>query len=264
MPLMLMSNPGLHVALLGNPGRTKRGRRIHSRSTTRSRRNPMSVATLGKSYVAAAKKTPTEVLGVLKGRHKIRSALFTAGGAVGMYALGGVVTASALVPALNAIGAGPLLANQWGKRIVGGLVPFTLGFGISRFLKGDLGKAALVGGGLASILELAAPGMIARLVYRAAPVAVAAAPVAAVKGPVNGMDGIDGYVDAKAYQGTGGYVDAKAYQGTGDVEDQMDGYVDAKAYQGTGDVDDDLASDDLAGVDGYLTDASKFMETYLN
>jgi hypothetical protein len=29
-------------------------------------------------------------------------------------------------------------------------------------------------------------------------------------------------------------------------------------------MEDDLASDDLAGVDGYLTDASKYMETYLN
>jgi hypothetical protein len=206
-------------------------------------------------------------LAVFKGKNKIKHGLFAAGGAVGTYALGGIVTASLIVPALNAVGAGPLLANQWGKRIIGGLVPFTLGYFGSKFVKGDIGKALLIGGGIASMAELAAPGMIARLVYRAAPAAVAVAPVAAVKGPVNGMDGIDGYVDAKAYQGTGGvdgYVDAKAYQGTGDLDDDLDGYVDAKAYQGTGDMDDDLASDDLAGVDGYLTDASKYMNTYLN
>ncbi len=215
-------------------------------------------------YVAAAKKAPKEALSVFKGKNKVKHIAFAAGGAVGTYALGGIATASLIVPALNAVGAGPLLASPMGKRIIGGLIPFTLGFIGSKFVKGDIGKSLLIGGGIASIAELAAPGMIARLVYRAAPVAVAAAPVAAVKGPVNGMDGLDGYVDAKAYQGTGGYVDAKAYQGTGDVEDDLAGYVDAKAYQGTGDLDDDLASDDLAGVDGYLTDSSKYMETYLN
>ena len=218
-------------------------------------------------YISAAKRAPREVLGVFKGRHKIKNIAFAAGGAVATYALGGIAVASLIAPALNMVGAGAVLGSPIGKRVVGGMVPFTLGYVGSKFVKGDIGKALLVGGAAASILELVAPGMVARLVYSLPGVgapAVAAAPAAAVKGPVNGMDGIDGYVDAKAYQGTGGYVDAKAYQGTG--SDDLAGYVDAKAYQGTGDLGDDLADDgdELAGVDGYLTDASKYMETYLN
>ncbi len=220
-------------------------------------------------YISAAKRAPKEALAVFKGRNKIKHMAFAAGGAVGTYALGGIFTASVLVPALNMVGVGGFLANPWAKRLVGGAIPFTMGYVANKFVKGDIGKALLVGGSIASMVELVSPGMIARLVYGTpvvGPAAVAAAPAAAVKGPVNGMEGLGGYVDARAYQGTGGYVDARAYQGTGEA-DQMagvDGYVDARAYQGTGDMEDDLASDDLAGVDGYLTDSSKYMETYLN
>jgi hypothetical protein len=339
MPLMLMSNPGLHLALLGNPGLKRHGfpsrkrftqaswrakkrvgkrykikgggsyrvsrasvikrrsspkrhaagiswsgklggvrysgavRRGHSRSAIKtawtnprrrkhrsSRRNPVGVIN---QYIGAVKRAPHEVMAVFKGRNKIKNIAYAAGGAVGTYAIGGIITASVVVPVLNMVGAGRILANPIGKRVVGGLVPLTVGFVANKFIKGDIGKALMVGGAAASIIELVSPGMIARLVYGTpvvGPMAVAAAPAAAVRGPVNGMEGLGGYVDANAYQGTGGYVDANAYQGTGEVE----GYVDANAYQGTGDTEDDLASDDLAGVDGYLTDSSKYMQTYLN
>jgi hypothetical protein len=219
---------------------------------------------IAKQYISAVKRAPSEVLSVVK-HHKLKTLLFTAGGAVGTYALGGILTAQFVAPMLARFGGGAILTSPIGKRVVGGLTPFTIGFIASKFVKGNIGKALAVGGAAASIVELVSPGMLASLVYRTpivGPAAVAAAPAAAVRGPVNGLEG---YVDAKAYQGTGGYVDAKAYQGTGDMdEDSVDGYVDAKAYQGTGDMEDDLASDDLAGVDGYLTDASKYMETYLN
>ncbi len=178
-----------------------------------------------------------------------------------------MVTASVLVPALNAVGAGNLLANPTAKRIVGGLVPFTMGYIGSRFMRSaDTKKALMVGGAVASLVELVSPGMIGDLIHRitgAAPASVAAAvPVAAKAGPVQGMNGLGGYVDSPAYQGTGGYVDSPAYQGTGEG---VEGYVDSPAYQGTGD-DDDLASGDdvMAGVDGYLTDGSKYMDSYLN
>lgn len=221
-------------------------------------------------YVSAAKRAPKEILGVFKGRNKIKHIAFAAGGAVGTFALGGILTSSVLAPAMSMVGAGGILANPMARRVIGGLMPFTVGYVASKFVKGDIGKALLVGGAAASLLELVSPGMVARLTYRTpvvGPRLVAAAPAAAVRGPVNGLDG---YVDAKAYQGTGevdGYVDAKAYQGTGD---DLDGYVDAKAYQGTGEVGDDMADDlageddELAGVDGYLTDANKYMQTYLN
>ena len=292
MPLMLMSNPGLHLAVLGNPGKKKK---TWSRKTSRGsagnaasrlawwrhHHNPRSKPTRRKhstrsnpvgalnSYISAVKRAPSEVIGVFKGRNKVKHIAFAAGGAVGTFALGGIITANVVAPLLARVGGGAILASPIGKRLIGGLTPFTIGYVASKFVKGDIGKALLVGGAAASLIELVSPGMIAGLVYRTpvvGPTIIAAAPAAAVKGPVNGLDG---YVAAQAYQGTGddldGYVAAQAYQGTGDdLADDLDGYVDAQAYQGTGEMEDDLASDEMAGVDGYLTDANKYMETYLN
>lgn len=219
-------------------------------------------------YIGAAKRAPKEIMATFSGRNKIKHLAYAAGGAVGTFAFGGMVTAKVLVPALNMVGLGSAMNNPIAKRVIGGAVPFTIGFLANKFVKGDIGKALLVGGSIASIVELVSPGMIAQLIHRTpvvGPVAIASLPAAAVRGPVNGMEGLGGYVDAKAYQGTGGYVDAKAYQGTGDdLAEDLAGYVDAKAYQGTGDMEDSDLAEDLAGVDGYMTDASKYMETYLN
>jgi len=219
-----------------------------------------------RSYVSAIKAGPREVLGIFKGRNKIKNIAFALGGAVATYAIGGIANTSLLTPALNAVGAGAALNNPMAKRIIGGAVPFTLGFAANKMLKGEIGKAMLVGGVIASLAELASPGLIARLVYRvptAGPVAVAAAPAAAVTGPVNGLNGLGGYVDARAYNGTGeelaGYVDARAYNGTGD---ELAGYVDARAYNGTGGLGDD--EDDLAGVGDYLSASADYLKTYLN
>ncbi len=348
MTVMLMSNPGLHLALLGNPlprsgfpsrkrltqaqwrakkrtGRTfkikgggryviksrsgvkHRGKRHHAkgiawsgrlggvayrgllkRSGTRSfhkvawtnprrRHNPkgsiMKIKALS-GYVGALKRSPREILATFKGPKKVKHIAFAAGGALGTYALGGMVTTSLVVPLLNKVGAGSVMGNPIAKRVVGGLMPFTIGFVASKFIRNaNLKRALMVGGAAASLVEIIAPGMIGNLISRVtastpmlAPVS-AAIPAAAKAGPVQGMEGLGGYVDAAAYQGTGGYVDAAAYQGTG-AADQMDGYVDAAAYQGTGD-DDDLAGlgdaeDAMAGVDGYLTDGQKYMDSYLN
>jgi hypothetical protein len=279
--MMLMSNPGLHLALLGNPPRRKR--RSHSRTrrncgNPRSRRrasvrrhhhhrnprrNPVGVV---HQYVSAVKAGPREVLGIFKGRNKIKNIAFALGGAVATYAIGGIANTSVLTPALNAVGAGAALNNPMAKRVIGAAVPFTLGFAANKLIKGEIGKAMLVGGVIASIAEAVSPGLIARLAYKVpqvGPVAVAAAPAAAVTGPVNGMNGLGGYVDARAYNGTGeelaGYVDARAYNGTGE---ELAGYVDARAYNGTGGLGDD--EDDLAGVGDYLTASSKYLDTYLN
>jgi hypothetical protein len=203
-----------------------------------------------RQYVSAAKAGPREVLAIFKGKNKIKNIAFAVGGAVATYALGGIVNTSVLTPGLNAVGAGQALNNPMAKRVIGAAVPFTLGFIGNKFVKGEIGKAMLVGGVVASLAEAISPGLIARLVYRvptAGPVAVAAAPAAAVTGPVNGMNGLGGYVDARAYNGTG---------------EELAGYVDARAYNGTGGLGDD--EDDLAGVGDYLSESSKYMETYLN
>jgi hypothetical protein len=345
MTVMLMSNPGLHLALLGNPlprrgfpsrkrltqaqwrakhrtgrlhkikggGRYRisshsavkhRGKRHHvkgiawsgrlggvayrgslKRSGSRSyhkvawtnprrrhsRKNPMKIKALS-GYMSAVKRAPREILSTFKGPKKIKHIAFAAGGALGTYALGGMVTASVIVPLLNRVGAGSFMGSPTVKRVLGGMVPFTLGFVASKFIRNaDLKKAVMVGGAVASLVEIVSPGMIGSLINRvtaSAPMlapAAAALPATAKAGPVNGMAGLSGYVDSPAYQGTGGYVDSPAYQGTGDMTDQMDGYVDSPAYQGTGD-DDDLAGPDdaMAGVDGYLTEGQKYMDSYLN
>jgi hypothetical protein len=282
MTMLLMSNPGLHLALLGNPRKKKKVRRgkssrRHTRSrspkrrgrargTHPARKNPMKAVS---AYVGALKRAPREILSTFKGPKKIKHALFAAGGAVGTYALGGIVTAKLLVPALNAVGAGTVMSHPIAKRVIGGLVPFTVGYVASRFVRSpDIKKAIQVGGAVASLMEIAMPGMIGGLIARATPMPVLAmapaAATAAVKGPVSGMNGLGGYVDSPAYQGTGGYVDSPAYQGTGD-NDEVDGYVDSPAYQGTGADDDLAASDDvMAGVDGYMEQGQKYLDSYLN
>lgn len=222
-------------------------------------------------YVSAVKHAPREILSTFKGSHKVKHILFAAGGALGTFALGGMVTQSLLVPLLGRVGAANLMINPLSKRIVGGMVPFTLGYVASKFVRNaNIKRALQVGGAVASLVEIASPGMMAGLFGRVtsfAPAPVAAViPASAKAGPVHGMFGLDGYVDSPAYQGTGGYVDSPAYQGTGDADD-MAGYVDSPAYQGTGDQDDDLAanSDDvMAGVEGYLEQSQAGYASYLN
>ena len=226
------------------------------------------------NYVHAVKRAPKEVMSTFKGKHKIKHIAFAAGGALGTFALGGVVTSSVLVPVLGRIGAAGIVGSPMGMRLVGGMVPFTLGYVASHFIRNaDLKKALMVGGAVASLVEIAKPGMMASLMARvtalvpAHAAAVVPAPVAAAAkaGPVHGMMGLAGYVDSPAYQGTGGYVDSPAYQGTGE-QDAMAGYVDSPAYQGTGDQDDDLASGDdvMAGVEGYLEQSQAGYASYLN
>jgi hypothetical protein len=215
-------------------------------------------------YITALKAAPKQITGLFKGPKKVKHIAFAAGGAVGTYFLGGMAVSSLLVPTLNKVGAGNLMNNAVAKRVIGGLVPFTLGYIGSKLIKGEVGKSLMVGGAVASLLEIASPGMVAKLLYRVpgvgapAVATVAAAAPAAAAGPVHGMDGLGGYVDSPSYQGTGGYVDSPSYQGTG-------GYVDSPSYQGTGDDegmdDDSLASGELA--DGYVDSAADYLNSYL-
>lgn len=191
-------------------------------------------------YIAAIKAAPKTIMSPFKGPKKIKNIAFAAGGAVGTYFLGGMAVSGLLVPVLNKVGAGSVMNRPIAKRVIGGMVPFTIGFVGSKFIKGEIGKALMVGGAVASLVEIIAPGGIAKLLYRVpgigAPTvaAVAAAAPAAAAGPVNGMEGL------------GGYVDSPSYQGTGD-DDGMD--------------DDSLASGELA--DGYIDEGAKYLDSYL-
>ena len=325
MAVTLMSNPGLHLALLGNPRRklpkhgfktrkaftqavaraakrvgrrfkikggktyTIKSARVKSR-TSRSKShlagiswsgrkggtfyrgrvgrkpihrftNPGASMSLIKGYVSAVKAAPKQILGLFKGPSKIKHAAYAAGGAAGSYVLSGVVSSKLLQPALAMLppSIGRFVApGTMGSRIVGGLMPFTVGYAASKFIKGDIGKALLVGGAVASLVELAMPGQIGLLLNRGAIAAAPVAPAAVVA--LKGLGALDGPV-----AGLDGYVDAPSYQGVG-----VDGYVDAPSYQGVGDDGDTLAgpedvlADDGDELDGYLQESAKYAQTYLN
>ena len=331
MPLMLMSNPGLHLALLGNPRRKAkhgfssrkrftqalwkakrrvgktfkikgggsyrigalvgvRGRRgspkshatgiswtgrkggfayrgtVKRRGHRRTRlttftnplRNPMKLVS---DYVGALKSAPQTVISTVKGPNKLKNIAYMGAGALGSYFLAGtVVGLMKKIPV-----AGKIADNPIGSRIFGAAANFTIGYVASKFVKGDAGKAILAGSIVAAVIEAAMPGgmdkLVAKLPFVGKKVTDTKAVVAQA---VNGLLGIDGYVDAPSYQGVGflpgmsvdGYVDAPSYQGVGedalaaDARDMLAG-------------DNDMAGDnDLAGFP-YLEDSNKFQASYL-
>jgi hypothetical protein len=280
---MLMSNPGLHLAILGNPRRWRRTHRAHHRNPRRRRKhhrhhhharmNPMGA--IG-SYVSSIKSAPKQIMSTFKGRNKVKHIAFAAGGALATYALGGLATSKLIAPGLAKVpGVNTAVGSPMGQRIVGGMVPVTLGYILKKFVKGDIGNALFVGGAIASIAELAMPGKIGELLAKVMPhpamvaaatgsPAAGAATAAAQQGPVQGMSGLGTYVDSPSYQGTGAlgtYVDSPSYQGTG-ADDDLATYVDSPSYQGTGEADDD----DLAGGErgSYLEEGVDYMASYLN
>jgi hypothetical protein len=241
-------------------------RRRHSRRSCR--RNPI----VG-DFITAAKGAPKSVMALFTGPNKVKNIAFAAGGAAATYMAGGLVTSKVLTPLLGRIpGVSGIVGSDMGKRVVGGLTPFVIGYVASKFVKGDIGKALLVGGAAASLVELIKPGMVGQLIAKipGAPAVAAAAPavvVPAITGPTKGLDGLDGYVSAPSYAGVGeeldGYVSAPSYAGVGDDED-LAGYVSAPSYAGVGD-DSDLSGpeDVMAGVDGYLDQAAANSQSYL-
>jgi len=139
--------------------------------------------------------------------------------------------------------------------VVGGLLPYTAAFAITKLVGKKLGSdvcsALMLGGALASVVELIRPGMVGDLLKKAGlgqlPYAgPALAGLGALSGPVCGLgygDMLAGYVEAPSYAGTAGYVEAPSYAGTA-------GYVEAPSYAGTA----GLGSEALAGT--YLDDAA--------
>jgi hypothetical protein len=266
---------GKRRARLNAPKRLKSGRfaksggakRVsHRRSRRRvARRNP-AIGKIASNYVGGLAKTPGNIMGIFKGRGAMKNGLFAAGGAVATYMLGGIAGAKLTGPLLGRLGVRP---DGIVDKAVGVLLPYTIGYVGSRFVKSaNTKKALLVGGGLASLIELIAPGKMRDIVGRipgisalqsgaAGPGAAAMAQEAAAGPDQTQTEGIGqmmlaGYVDAPGYSGTAGYVDAPGYSGTA-------GYVDAPSYAGTGEdmmLAGDLGSEMLAG--NYLEESGMF------
>ncbi len=241
---------GTHVIGFTNPKR--RGKRRARRST---RRNPGIVG----DYFGGLTGAPSKVMGLFKGSNMIKNVGFTAGGAVGTFMIGGILSSKVIKPLLEKVS--PAFAAKVADpstieaRVVGGILPYTAAFAITKLfgkkLGGDLSSALLLGGAVASVVELIRPGMVGDLLKKVGlgelPYAgPALAGLGALNGPVCGLgytDALAGYVQAAGYNGTAGYVDAPSYSGTA-------GYVDAPSYSGTA----GLGQEVLAGT--FLDDAS--------
>jgi hypothetical protein len=280
MAAILMSNP-LHLAVLGNPRRRlskefpmakrRRSRRSYKRNPVMlagnprrrsrrrvARRNPTLAAT-GRTYVRGLTGTPGNVMKIFQGKKKIQNTMVVAGGTIGTYLLGGIIGGrlGEMLARIPGIG-----TNVIGQRILPALVPYTIGFVGSRFVKQkDLKTALMVGGGLASVIELLMPGQVGRFIEMipgvrnlamTQPVVAAAdaGPVAQAQEGIGRMM-LAGYVTAPSYSGSAGlaeYVTAPSYQGSAGLAE----YVTAPSYQGSA----GLGQEMLAG--NYLEDSSMF------
>jgi hypothetical protein len=238
---------GTHVIGFTNPRRRKHRSR-------RTRRNPGIAA----DYVGGLTSAPMKVMGLFKGGNAVKNGLFAAGGAVGTFMIGGILSAKVVRPLLEKVAPGFAARvadpSTIEARVVGGLLPYTAAFAITKLvgkkLGSDVSSALLIGGAVASAIELIRPGMVGDLLKKVGlgemPGGTMLAGLGALNGPVCGLgysDMLAGYVDAPAYAGTNGYVEAPAYAGT-------NGYVEAPSYAGT----NGLGSEQLAGT--YLDDAS--------
>lgn len=243
---------GTHVIGFTNPRRRKH------RSRRTSRRNPGIAA----DYLGGLTGAPSKVMGLFKGGNAVKNGLFAAGGAVGTFMLGGILSAKLVRPLLEKVAPGFAARvadpSTIEARVVGGLLPYTAAFAITKLvgkkLGSDVSSALLIGGAVASAIELIRPGMVGDLLKKVGlgemPGGQMLAGLGALSGPVCGLgysEMLAGYEIAPAYAGTNGYVEAANYSGTAGIN----GYVDAAAYQGSV---AGLGSEQLAGT--YLDDAS--------
>ncbi len=243
---------GTHVIGFTNP----RSRKHRARRT--SRRNPGIAA----DYLGGLTGTPTKIMSLFKGKNMAKNALFATGGAVGSFMIGGILSAKVIRPLLEKVA--PSFAAQVADpstiqaRLVGGLLPYTAAFAITKLfgkrLGSDLSSALMVGGAVASVIELIRPGMVGDLLKK---VGLAELPYAgpalaglgALSGPVCGLgysDQLAGYYSSPAYQGQAGIVQAPAYQGSAGLR----GYVQDRSQRLSG-----LGREVLAGT--FLDDAAE-------
>lgn len=220
-----------------NPKRRGRGRR----------RNPGIVADYAGGLMGAPK-----ALMALKGGNMVKNVGFLAGGTVATYVAGGMVTRLVAPMLAKLPGIGPVLASDMPKRILSGLMPYTIGFAASKFVK-DAGmkSALLTGGAVAAILGVLAPkaldGVLAKIGLSKLTGVSGIGTYQALAGYFGDDTLLAGYVTAPGYAGVQGYVNAPSYAGVGD-NSPLAGYVNAQAY---------------SGVQGYL-DAGYLDRGYLN
>ena len=223
------------------------------RRTRRHRRNP-SLKEHAKHYFMDMPRSAMAVKDIFTGKGAPARIALTSGAFVGTYLIGGYASHT-LAPYIAKIPGMPtLMANPIGARVMGAIFPWTIAFVGSRFIKDTkIRSAVMIGGAVATALELIKPGVVGGLLQKIPGLqnlpGVSPAVAAATAGPVQGLQGyfgsdlgLSGYVNASQYQGAGadamlaadtvlaGYVNAAGYQGTAGLK----GYVDASSYQGTG------------------------------
>ncbi len=245
MTLAVMSNPGLSLAVLGNPGRGY-FRRHKTKGTTMARRFRRHYGfRLNPSMALGSVTTPIKAIipnlkSVFSGNIKakaIKGGVAVGGATVAL--VGGAQVAKLVAKFMPAAVVNLPVVGVFVPRLVGGGSALLVGSLAAKFapLSPENKKALLAGAGLVAILEVFKPGMSGML--------LAKIPfIGSIVGstPVNGLGA---YVEAPSYQGVGEYVSAPSYQGVGTYGDNMvAGYVSAPSYQGVGD------NDTLAGLVG--------------
>lgn len=199
----------------------------------------------------------------------VKSIGFTAGGAVATYLAGGILGSKLVQPLLDKVLPATIAPGTRAivLRVVGAALPYTGAFLLSKFvLKGSkYSQPLLLGGALASIVELIAPGKVGQLLGKIGlganllPASLHGIGYEALAGPVAGMGA---YVEAPSYSGVGteladqmalaSYVEAPSYSGVGN-EQALAGYVEAPSYSGVGD------------IGSYLSEKNEYMaESYLD
>jgi hypothetical protein len=184
-------------------------------------------------------------MSLFKGPGMVKNVGFAAAGAIGSFMIGGVISHKLLKPLLEKVA--PSFAAQVADpttiqaRVVGGLLPYTAAFAISKLLGKKIGSdatsALLLGGALASIVELIRPGLVGDGLKKLGLGSIPQlAGLGALSGPVCGL----GYSDQLA-----GYYQAQAYQGQSAGVRGLEGIVSVPAYQGS------------AGIAGYVQDRTQ-------
>ena len=200
--------------------------------------NPRALA----GYVGGITSAPGAIFRQIR-NFKLKDLAFTAGGSAATYLVGGILGAKVVQPILDRIL--PMTVSPdvraMVSRVVGASLPYSAAFLATKFLIKDkkLATPLMLGGALASILELIKPSMVGDLLTRVGlgadklPASLHGLGAEALAGPTVALAG---YVEAPSYSGVGedpavlaGYVEAPSYSGVGDYLAEKNEYL-AKSY----------------------------------
>jgi len=250
MTLAVMSNPGLSLAVLGNPGRGYF--RIHNGHKTASTKGTTMARHFRRRFnpsiamiTTPVTSIPANLKSILTGSIKdkaIKGAAAVGGATVAL--AGGAIVAKQVSRFVPAAALNLPVVGMFVPRLVGGGSALLVASVVAKFapLKPDQKKALLAGGALVAVLEVVKPGLSGSLLAKIPFVGklVGNTPVSGLGAYVeaSSYQGIGTYVEAPGYQGIGTYVEAPGYQGIGEHGDNMvAGYVSAPSYQGVGSID---------------------------